>query len=286
MHIKPLLVSASLSLALLSPYLSKAQFGGFSNTHMDRVRRWGMADMAQSNPESYRKMAQMSNHLELFGGVNLSKLYIEGQYNVPDGSKPKKFTKELPMKMSYALGGSVYFPMSKIGEKSSLGINVGINAMFYKNDDRLKIGINVGDTLTKYEITTTGIPISLDYKVGCDARYDRAYKPMFGIGIGFNPMFSTVESNFHFINGDYFKLAPFIKAEVGYYLGIGMKLRVMYTYINSFNNYEENTPENNPDNVKAKGVSLGFKGKVASDGCLTIGLSLYPFAAMWDQYVD
>lgn len=290
MLIKPIIKSCIAAAVLLSISLNtKAQMDhGLMFIHQDRMARRQMADLSIANPGAYKRMAELSNRMEMYAGINFTSLFVEGKYNSPDGSSStiQKFTKQIPMSTSYTFATGVFLPMAKYGEKSSLGITLNMNVMLLKNGDKLKIPLNVADTLRKFEVMTTGIPISVDFKSGCDARFDRAYPAMYGIGIGLNPMYYEVQSDMNRFNGARFKVAPFIKAEVGCYFGVAVKLRVMYTFLNRFNYYEGTTPEKFIYTNNSNGAPLDYKGTIITDGFLTVGLSINPFAAMWDKYVD
>lgn len=288
MNFNPNLKIAMLSGMLCFSLTSTAQF---SNSMM-RASSWKMQDDLLSG-NTHDKW-HSPERLEIAGGLNFTNLFVQGQYNIPNSTAEgdfdtKKFTKQVPLTTSYYYAAGYCYPISRFGEKSALGITVNVNVLFVASKDNIKVPLNVNDTLTGFGMVTCGLPLSIDYKVGGHARYDKAYPFMYSFGVGFNPMAcfmngSVTGTGYGLFDNIPFKLSPFVKAEVGYYFGAAWKLRVMYSFVNQIYRYEDYGERYN--NIKYERKSLEYKGTVAMDPVLTVALCINPFAAMWEKYKD
>lgn len=278
MLIKP---TIKMAVAILSIFVSmNAKAQGNMILHNMHQNRYMMADMEMS--EELRKS---STHTEVFGALCIAPMFIEGKYNYVDGTdvRTKRFTNQIPLTTSYTIAVGTYAPMAYYGERSSLGLTFNINITTVQGKEGMQIPVNAGDTLTKLAVQTVGLPISLDYKVGCDAIFNRIYPGMYSIGVGVHPMVASVETNLYDIKALPIKVSPFIKAEAGFYLGVAVKVRVMYTFLSNLKSYDGTIPANN-DYVFKGGNSAQYSGKLTTSGFLSVGLVINPFAAMWDKY--
>lgn len=172
--------------------------------------------------------------------------------------------------------------IAKLSHNQALGIGVGatINFLTFKPESGIRY---FGDTASShYKIQTTkysyvGIPISLDYKSGAEAAWDRDEGNMFAIGAGICP---KIIATGYFNEVSWLSVTPFAKAEFGFFAGLAMKLRATY-FIG-----EQVYANDNP--YYAVGYYSGQAApdfdatlKVSTGGELVISLLIMPFSRSW-----
>jgi hypothetical protein len=159
-----------------------------------------------------------------------------------------------------------------ITDNSMLVFNIDLMACFSKLAyDSVSITDNKKVLLIK-DTYRAGIPISLEYHSGADVLLNRNAKTMYTLGAGIAPS--------HIATDDYYLqspiiFTPFIKAELGMFVGLSFKIRLMY-YIGQLN-YEYAEDYN----------LLGGKNYMVSDfkagAGYNISLVIMPFSYMWDR---
>ena len=131
-----------------------------------------------------------------------------------------------------------FFPVAKIGQKSSLNISLDFlyNLMVW---DAKMIGeseydyttgeYSTGDDLGISAATVHwGLPVGVDFKTGGEAILDRGSRLSLTMGTGIYPSMNVTafESN----AGIKMKIQPYLKAEVGMFAGINWKVRALYAF--------------------------------------------------------
>jgi hypothetical protein len=232
------------------------------------------------NPEWGDKW-NSENRIEIGFGMMYTNYYYEGSYENYEYAKvyDVKYYKQIRPASSFSFIMGYSYPLTKFGEKTTLALTVNcLYNLFKGRDDSVRV--SSGTVLSGLAAEHIGLPVSLDFKSGADAVYDKQYNFMYNFGLGFMPNFSTYK-----IDGESFRTitaAPFVKAEVGVRFGIAMKLRVMYVYRNSFINYDGYDDMNNKYGPQK--LQLNYKGNLTQDPELTVALVIMPFSFMWEKY--
>lgn len=208
---------------------------------------------------------------------------------VTEGGKTFSQTNKTDVSSKFGWGGvfGTTIPVTRLGRKSILGVGVdytynvyvwdyktptfsgyirdssgAITGLDYTNDDFGFDGASV----------QLGLPVSADFKFGCDAVTDKTIRFCGTIGAGVFPsMAATVDAS----NAGFgFGAAPFIKAEFGVMGGICFKLRAMY----SFGTIPYYTEGNSINNSSSFSSTSSLTGKSS----LSFSLIFMPFAWKWD----
>ncbi len=176
-------------------------------------------------------------------------------------------------KQSYAFYVGSYFPIALMSDKSMLVAEVELMASVSKlTYDSIPIAAktNISAPTDVYKI---GIPISLEYRSGADVLLSKEARSMFTLSAGFN---------FCIINSDDYdrvtplRALPFVKAELGFFAGIGFKIRGVYYFGNSDYNYTVNY------NV-AHGTGDQLISKFRGSNGFNLTLVLMPFSVNWNH---
>lgn len=205
-------------LLLLSSGIAKAQFYGGYSPFMSSYRFW------EIDPYKNR-----FNEIGFVGGFLAPT--CEAYYYIVDDNgdvREKKVTGKAKMSFNYGLTIGSGIHLAKIGEKSAIGLNIHMMMTYAKmsiSSNELKIK-NVGLPFEeKIELFKTSLPISIDFKSGAEAVSDKYLKSMFAFGAGISPRFVSYDV----VSGYAVpSISPFLKAEVGYFLGVAFKLRATY----------------------------------------------------------
>ncbi len=179
---------------------------------------------------------------EIGGGYNLSQGRFDGV--IPIYGFNNRFLGDSTMKRNIASNGGfgavIGFnaPIAPTGHISNIALGFQIQGNMntwsqlnntYLIDGTVKLPTN------QLNATTLQIaaPISIDYKIGCDAIQSQLLKMGMGIGIGIMPQiyFTSLDN----IKGgnqaqQSFGATPFAKAEFVFRYKVAMKLRAMYTF--------------------------------------------------------
>ncbi|PZF73606.1 hypothetical protein DN068_07745 [Taibaiella soli] len=129
--------------------------------------------------------------------------------------------------LSLHLNGNSNHLISRLGMNSILSLSVGIQV------DMLHYQIQTFDNSTLNVVTQQplywqiGVPITLDYKWGCDVDFQPESRTCFAVGAGAMPMLGLSDYNFADL-GQCFKVAPLVYASFGVYLMGCWKIRVSY----------------------------------------------------------
>jgi hypothetical protein len=181
------------------------------------------------------------------------------------------------MKTSGSFGFTIgtYVPLKRLGLKSSLnlGVDYMYNMMLWKSKYKSYDGLgNTVDMPFTGGTLQMALPIGLDVKFGCDAVTEKSIRFCATLGAGaFSTYSLTVLDQVSNIGGK-FSVAPYVKAEVGVFAGICMKVRAVYA-IGSLS-YMDVTDKS--DYGKASNQLNGTSN-------LTLSLLIMPFSWSWHR---
>ena len=129
--------------------------------------------------------------------------------------------------LSFAVNGNSNHLITRLGASDILSISVGEQVNFMRWTFDAWSGSTRKADATKLIYVQLGIPVTLDYKWGCDVDFDPEQKSCFAIGVGGMPMYSMSLSNLE-PAGSSFRIAPYAYASFGFYMRGCWKLRLSY----------------------------------------------------------
>lgn len=166
-----------------------------------------------------------------------------------------------------------YFPIAPIGDKGALAISLSFmyNALLWEGSSfSYESNSETGTTSSGSGTVEMALPVGVDYKFGCDALLDKSKRFCYTVGAGAYP--SLTATVYKDNAGAGFHVLPYLKAEVGVFAGICMKVRATYAFGTlKYINYNEDY-----GNVQSQ---TSLKGKSA----LTLSLILMPFSWKWEK---
>jgi hypothetical protein len=174
---------------------------------------------------------------------------------------------------SFGIMSGVFFPISHVDRSTIYALYIGTEGNIYSYNVG-SVSLDSNSTVTSNAIgMQLAVPMSIDYKYGGDAVRDKSQKLCFAFGFGLKPSLTIMK--YGFVASTNASLTPFLKAEVGYFLGICMKLRATMNFGSlKYFDSESSTVYTSYDQMK-----LGLNGKVS----FTLGLVLMPFSWDWDK---
>jgi len=165
--------------------------------------------------------------------------------NPLDGSTLVDTVINIKAKSNPAYGGylGISFPLTYLGGKAALGLSVGVKYIMctYDLGNVTPYSSSVSPVSIKSSIATTqeNVPISLDVKFGNDANTDRNTRYCFtygmGVDAGMYTAVNTLSSSSSSTTGSHtydavMSVNPFMKAEVGIFMGMLFKVRATYDF--------------------------------------------------------
>ena len=129
---------------------------------------------------------------------------------------------------SFAIHAGSFFPIALLGDNSTLAFSTEL--LFSYAEFAYDSIVIHPDVVYKKRVPylILGVPLSLDYKTGADVSLDKKRGQMFAIGAGMVPCLSTPAAvNRATQSSPPFALLPFVKLELGAFVGLAFKLRAM-----------------------------------------------------------
>lgn len=188
------------------------------------------------------------------------------------------YTKKLPQR-SYGFGIGSFFPLAKVSKASKLAIGADVMFNMYEWDVIKNAGVMYNTGTHMYQVADVvvagsfnmGIPVTLDYRTGCDAMQSKDYNTCFAIGAGVYTNWAAT-TYYEFQDANTWSARPIIKMEAGLRFGMCFKLRAMYqfgkisyfSYKNEYTTFDE---------------TLDIEGK----GTFMLSLLIIPTAFSWSR---
>jgi hypothetical protein len=254
------------------PVLITTLLSGFY-TQAQSSYRSSLQDFYYANSISNHRFAQRMS-------IGVGKYFITGKADLhyqgytDSFSVDTFFRSNLRSNPGFVFHAGSYFPIAIISDHSMLVLQTEIFTCWGTLVYDSVVFSNAGDTFMKpFQYYRIGVPISLEYRFGGDVTLNKNHKAFFTIGGGICPSYVN-SNNFDTIRP--LKLAPFLKAEAGFFPGIAVKLRATIFfgnyYYKSFENWD----------VMFRGSDYLRSSFKASTG---YGLSviLMPFSVNWNK---
>jgi len=180
----------------------------------------------------------------------------------------------LTKSLSGYLGVSV--PFAKPTEKSMFCLDIEGNVLMGNlTYDSIKIPLTYTDLIMAESIPfmMASAPVSFNYKYGGDASLSREHKTLLSAGAGIATTYITIDDGSK--SDALIKAVPFVKAEVGFVLGIAIKVRGT-AYLGNYNLIDYKSP----DASFATGViERSFAGPLGYN----VSVILMPLALTWEK---
>lgn len=243
--------------------VSRAQFWGYG------ASPWTM---------DWDKVAKTYKGMEIGISKGFMSPVFESYYFEEDGKEfvEKKAITKGQLKYHWGFYYGFAIRLTEFDEKSALGMNIGLmyNVMEMTSGEK-DVPVGFGQNVPEVIFSYVALPISLDYKSGAEAAWNRYEKSMFSFGVGVAPKFTTAG-----IAGNATaRISPFVKGEFGYFVGLAFKLRA--TYFIGEQKFEDGPLS---DDLFGNGFSFGSYSpdlSVTSGGELVISLIVMPFSRSW-----
>lgn len=153
----------------------------------------------------------------------------------------------------------------------SAGVQISI-AQYSVVSDKMKLKNGMNFSIDREYINAI-VPLGLDYKIGAEGAADQYLKTMFTLGAG-AALIVNMDGGTEFMNVAGY---PYVKAEVGYFAGIAMKLRLMY-FIGEHTWYEGSFADDDVAGLPNNSAQYS----VTSPGLLQLSLVFMPWSRTWD----
>lgn len=224
---KKCLFALSVVMSFLHPDNTYAQFSDHNAWAQWKMNENAMMRGGFMNVDPYKSRF---NEIGIIAGIGAPT--CKAYYYISDnkgGVREKSVTAKAKMSMNYGLSIGSGIQLAKLSDNKSLALNIAATFIYSKasiSNNELAIK-NGTDFKEEVELFRSGLPISVDYKSGAEAASDKYLKSMFAMGAGIAPRFVSDE-----FTGGYAipSMAPFLKVEAGYFLGVAFKIRAMYYF--------------------------------------------------------
>ncbi len=201
-----------------------------------------------------------------------------------DDNLDTTMSKNVRTKGGFGITLGHFFPVAKMGEKSSLNISIAFlyNLLVWDADlvsvDGYDESTGSYSYNTNYVISAAtvhwGLPMGVDFKTGGEATLDRSNRMSLTLGTGVYPSMNLTvfETN----AGAKFKIQPYLKADVGIFAGINWKVRALYSFGKlDYIGYKESD--------EGSSYSSEYSTSLVSKSCLTLSLIVMPGSFKWGR---
>lgn len=186
-------------------------------------------------------------------------------------------TTKSSFKTSAAFGVSMgtYVPLKRLGRASSLALSIQYNYNIMTWKDNVPGGS--GDFLFSGATLQMALPVGLDLKFGADAVSTKDHNFCATIGAGVYPSYSLTTLDAVDNIDPVFGVAPYVKAEAGFFKGICMKFRVQYV----IGGLKYMDYKNTSDNA---GIHTVSNASLTGKSNLSISVIFIPFSFLWEKH--
>lgn len=183
---------------------------------------------------------------------------------------------------SYGGGMGTFWNLTSARNPARLTLDLGVQTNLYT----FKLPVNgytiLPDNSFAYNrevlfpavVMQLGMPIGLSTRWGCDAKQDKGFNYCYSLGAGVLPSYSlstdleTLESQVG--------VQPYLKAEVGFFKGICMKLRVQYSFTRV-------TLLDGESKTKFETNDFSTNTNLTNTSTLAVSLVFMPFSFTWGR---
>ena len=261
--------NAGLTLAafLLSAMPAVAQGNSFLQSYSRFAKRRGEGKSVKS---------YLSYGIDL--GMAFSSADYSHSYSTIDGSGnivgSNTISRSFDLK-GFQFGANVYFRLFDVTPNSSVVFNINPSAYLfhYEMGSIHPAGSNLNEYNYSLAIGNLAVPLTLDYKTGGEALFDKSYRTSFTVGAGLSPvMYGT---NFGNIKKNKFGIRPFVHAEIGVFAAIEWKIRLSYMPGTT------KVMDLYSDDAGMETMPVDSHIQMTTSSMFSVGISLMPFSFGW-----
>lgn len=183
-------------------------------------------------------------------------------------------TARLTKSLSGYLGVSV--PLAMPSDKSMFCLDIEANVLMGElTHDTITIPLTYKDLAIKESMPFMSIsgPVSFNYKYGGDASLSKDHRTLLSAGAGIATSYITIDDGTG--SEAIIQAVPFVKAEVGFILGVAIKVRGT-AYMGNYNLIDYSSPEIS----KATGIiSRNYSGQMGYN----LSVIVMPLSLTWDK---
>lgn len=267
-----------LAVFLLSYLPGKAQFISGLNRYRNNERKEKRFDM-QLHKRIYLGVYGwhfMSNPLTM--RVRDSVYLSQDHFNDKVGAKEKDTTFTTTARLTKSLSGylGVSVPVTMLTDKSMLCLDIEANVLMGElTHDTVTIPLTYKDLTIKESMPFMSIsgPISFNYKYGGDASLSKDHRTLLSAGAGIATSYITIDDGTG--SDAIIQAIPFVKAEIGFILGVAIKVRGT-AYLGNYNLIDYKSPEIS----SANGIlSRSYSGQMGYN----LSVIVMPLSLAWDK---
>lgn len=213
--------------------------------------------------------------------LSVGKHYIPGKIDlhyigVPDSQfYDTTLTRSIKSKRSYIVHLGTYFPIAIVSDQSMLVFNVELMASTTTIAYDMVMFADSGKFMHPFETYRVGIPLSLEYRLGGDVTLNKRNKSMFSVGVGILPSLNNSDDYGH---RPPYKILPFVKAELGFFALVAVKVRAVGYFGNTDYVYSELY------NVAQGGRGDYLKAEARGGNGFNLSVVVMPFSFKWNTY--
>lgn len=174
-----------------------------------------------------------------------------------------------------SIGAGMYFPIADISDNSKIAFNLLIvfNVFNYEPGRITTSPYSTYDySIQSFQV---GVPLTLDYKYGGEANFDKTEKVSFTLGAGLSPMMNA--TGIGPMSNLKFNIRPYVHAELGIFAGIEWRIHFAY-YAGQSKLLDLNSSaafmDAMPDNSR---ITMN------SSSLYTVGIAIMPFSFDWKK---
>ncbi|HET8572888.1 MAG TPA: hypothetical protein VFL76_03355 [Edaphocola sp.] len=175
----------------------------------------------------------------------------------------------------FQFGADVYFHLFDVTPNSSVVFNVNPTGyIFHYEMGPVKTS---NSNLSEYDYTLgigdLAVPLTLDYKTGGEALFDKSYRTSFTLGAGLSPV--LYGTNFGDLRGMKFGIRPFVHAEIGIFAAIEWKIRLSYMP------GAAKVMDVYSDDAGMESMPVDSHIQMSTSSMFSVGIALMPFSFGW-----
>jgi len=284
---------AAVLAALTLPNKAAAQFGGYgsyggyrSSHHDAALLNWLMYQAAKEDGKNLRRWWKQESTWGYAhaGPIKYSnRIYFDSSFYPGDAfGRANAFDTTLSgtakPKYGFSVNGNSNHMIARTGRNSMITFSVGTQVDWVVYDD-IKVFDAFADvnnrraensSLSLYQIS---LPLTLDFKSGCDVDFDPDQPICFAFGGGAAPTLSLVNTSNWGVSGGRARWSPYIYGSVGFYAMGCWKVRASYMPGAFVNHTDED------DNSSSTVATMNLQGS----NVFTIGISFMTYSWDWGE---
>lgn len=174
-----------------------------------------------------------------------------------------------------SVGAGMYYRVGELSENSEIAFNLFIAFNVFNFDPgniNTSPNYNYDYSIQSFQV---GVPLTLDYKYGGEAIFDKTEKVSFTFGAGLSPMMNA--TGIGPMSNIKFNIRPYVHAELGIFAGIEWRLHFAYyggqsklADLNEGSAFMDQLPE-------------GSRIQMNSSSMYVVGLGIMPFSFDWKK---